>query len=400
MSGGTRSYELARRLVEDGHIVEMITTHRDSESNKTGWHVTNECGINVHWYNLPYTNNMGYLSRILVFFKFAFASIFKAISIKADLVFATSTPLTIAIPAIIKSKISRIPMVFEVRDLWPDIPIAIGALKNPAVKFIARSLEKIAYKNSESIVALSDGMKDGIVNSGYPTERVCVLPNACDNATFSTLQNTYQDQSLLKQHFPNSPILLYAGTIGKINGIDYLVKLSKDLIEIDPTIKVVVVGEGKEKEKIKLLAETEKVMGNNFFIFDQVTKNEIPQLLHDATIVCSMVINLPELRANSANKFFDALSTGKPIFINYGGWQKDLLEKNGSGFSTLGLDINEAAILVSQKIHDSHWLKTASKSSRELSITKFDRDQLYQKFQLVLTDAHQRNGYKCSKNSY
>jgi UDP-N-acetylglucosamine:LPS N-acetylglucosamine transferase len=135
MVGSTRSYEMARRLVAYGHEVHMITSWREDDGRKN-WFKTEENGINVHWLPVPYSNEMGFYERIKAFVKFALGSAKKAIELKGDIVFATSTPLTIAVPGIIASKINRIPMVFEVRDLWPEVPVALGILRGYATFFL------------------------------------------------------------------------------------------------------------------------------------------------------------------------------------------------------------------------------------------------------------------------
>lgn len=121
MPGGTRSYEMARRLVAMGHEVNMVTSWREPDGRKD-WFTTEQSGIKVHWLPVRYSNCMPYNQRIASFFKFAFCATYKAASLPADVVFATSTPLTIALPGICASLFRRVPMVFEVRDLWPAIP--------------------------------------------------------------------------------------------------------------------------------------------------------------------------------------------------------------------------------------------------------------------------------------
>src|SRR5690554_4062815 len=121
MSGGTRSYEMARRMVAAGHEVHMVTSIRNNDSNQKSWLSTDEAGINVHWYPVPYSNHMSFLQRIKAFFAFAFAARQKAASLQGDVVFATSTPLTIALPAVFTARKLKVPMVFEVRDLWPEM---------------------------------------------------------------------------------------------------------------------------------------------------------------------------------------------------------------------------------------------------------------------------------------
>lgn len=172
MQGGTRSFEMARRLVKAGHAVHMVTSKRDADDHAGPvWEESEETGIHVHWCRVPYSNRMSFTQRIQAFARYAWLAGKRAASLPADVVFATSTPLTVAGPAVRVARKLRVPMVFEVRDLWPDVPIALGVLRNPILKASARWLERYAYRHATRIVALSPEMKKGVVRKGYPTER-------------------------------------------------------------------------------------------------------------------------------------------------------------------------------------------------------------------------------------
>ena len=134
---GTRSFEMARRLVKMGHEVHMITSWRDN-TDARDWFKTIEEGIVVHWYPNRYQNDFTTISRIIAFLKFALAAFLRGRSLSGDVVFATSTPLTIIFPGFLIARKLSIPLVFEVRDLWPSLPIAMGVIKDPISKFLAR----------------------------------------------------------------------------------------------------------------------------------------------------------------------------------------------------------------------------------------------------------------------
>src|SRR5690625_1515997 len=231
-SGGTRSYEMARRFVAMGHEVHMVTSWR-GETKRDNWFETVEDGIHVHWMPVPYSNEMGFAERIRAFLQFALAAPRRAVKIGGDVVFATSTPLTIAMLGVYASKRLRVEMVFEVRDLWPELPIAIGALRNPVLKWAAHRLEAFAYRNSSQIVALSPGMRDGVVSTGYPEDRVHVIPNSSDVDRFQA--PNVDGNRFLNQHpyLQGRRIVLYAGTFGKIHGVDYLVRLAAAMRTLD-----------------------------------------------------------------------------------------------------------------------------------------------------------------------
>ena len=386
MSGGTRSYEMARRLVAMGHEVNMITSFRDLGVRKQRFE-TIEAGIKVHWLPVPYSNRMGFIDRVLAFLKFAFGSSRLAASINSDIIFASSTPLTIAVPAVYASSCQKTPMVFEVRDLWPEMPIAIGMLTNPLLVKVSRVLEVWAYRSAASVVTLSPGMKNGVVRTGYPSSRVAVIPNSCDNVEFAFDPEAAQKFRAARPWLGEKPLLIYAGTFGRVNGVGYAVKLAKALLALGSDIRLLLVGDGAERDIVMQQARAAGVYEQNLFFETKMTKREIPALFSAATMASNLVIDLPEARANSANKFFDTLASGKPIFLNHGGWMHDLVTAHGCGIAAWGRSIEEVAQELHQRLHDPDWLQKAGAASRHLAETHFDRDVLAQQLEQVLSAA-------------
>lgn len=395
MSGGTRSYEMAKRLVAMGHEVTMITSWRES-TDQTDWFITNEGGFNVHWLPIQYSNHMSYSERIKAFFKFALLSAKRVANIETDVIFATSTPLTISFPAVYAARKMKKPMVFEVRDLWPELPIAIGAIKNPFTKFIAKRLEIWSYRNSESVIALSPGMRDGVSSTGYPVERIAIIPNSCDNNTFDVSPNTFNGFRKLRPWLGNKPLLIYPGTLGIINGVSYLVDIAKILKEVSPDVRILIIGDGIEREKIVSLAKSEGVLNVNFFIENKVSKSEIPAIFASADIICSLFLDLPEMRSNSANKFFDTLAAGKPCLLNYGGWQSELVNKSNCGLVTWRMTAEQAARSISKHITDKSWLIEAGNNAKKIALEQFDRDVLAAQLATVLELSNIRRGHDSS----
>lgn len=384
MAGGTRSYEMAKRMVAAGHEVHMVTSFREGSTDSNTWFSTNESGIKVHWFPVPYSNNMNYLQRIIAFFSFAKAARKKAISLDGNIIFATSTPLTIALPAIPAAKKKKIPMVFEVRDLWPEMPIAMGALNNSILRYAAHWLERWAYKNSAAIVALSPGMKAGVVNTGYPAEKVAVIPNSSDNKEFLYNEEAANKFRTDRPWLGRNPLLVYTGTFGKVNGVGYMVELAKELKNLSSEVKILLVGEGAEKASIINNAKAAGVFEDNMYFEDSMPKKDIPALLSAATMTSALFIDLPEMRSNSANKFFDALASGTPILLNYGGWMHDLVKTHSNGITAWQQPVRLVAKELDVKLHDQQWLKHAGESSRELAEKQFDRDKLASQLITVL----------------
>jgi len=391
MAGGTRSYEMARRLVNKGHEVHVVTSWRE----KTGFLAyTYPEGIHVHWVHIPYSNEMPYMRRILAFVKYCIWAGIKCFRLKGDLVFATSTPLTVAIPGVICGKLQRIPLVFEVRDLWPALPIAMGAIKSKFLMGFTRRLERWAYLNSEVVVALSPGMKEGVVEAGISSDRVVVIPNSCDLNIFDVPIERGLKFRSSRLWLQDRPLIIYTGTFGRINGVGYMVALAKELLKIAPDIRILLIGGGYDLLSITRAAESAGVLNVNLFIEPAMPKSEIAGALSAATISSSLFIDLPEMRVNSANKFFDSLASSTPIIINYCGWQKTILERFDCGICSWDMSYEKAALLIKNRLSDNVWLLNASLSAKNVAQEFFSRDELATRLELILRlakDAHNKN---------
>lgn len=385
MSGGTRSYEMARRLVEWGHEVHVITSWRKPTPHMN-WFDDKIDGIHVHWLPVPYDNAMGFWQRLNAFFSFALKAGQRATKLRGDIVFATSTPLTIALPGAFAAWRLKVPMVFEVRDLWPEVPIAMGFLRNPVIKKAAQSLERFAYARSVRVVALSDGMADGVTLAGYPSDRVAVIPNSSDLVLFAHSDEGSVRFRAAHVELGGGPIVLYPGTLGKANGVTYLAHLAKLMLQHRQDIRFVVIGEGAEACFVEEMARDLGVLGVNFFQYPAMPKKALVDAFSAASVVVSLFIDEPALRANSANKFFDALAAGKAVAINYQGWQKELLEETGAGIA-LGPDVSAAVAPLLELLSSPQRLSECGVHARQLAEERFDRDKLARQLERVLLDA-------------
>ena len=328
---------------------------------------------------------MGFGARLHAFFLFGFYAARKAASISADTIFATSTPLTIALPAIFAKWRLNIPMVLEVRDLWPEVPIAMGALSNPIMTFMAKCLEKFAYANSASIVALSPDMRVGVARTGYPEARIHVIPNGADPELFDapdTLGDEFREQHGIPA---GATLMVYAGTLGKVNGVSYLVKLAAAMLA-DRRFFVLVIGDGAESHEVRLLAQSTGCLGQNLIMIPPVPKNQMPQVLNAADIVISTVVPIKALWANSANKIFDGMAAGCCLAINHGGWLADLLREKDAGL-VLSPDAEEAALQIKSMLDSTHDLGKMKSNARQLADSLFSRDALANQLEEVLNNS-------------
>lgn len=383
----TRTYEFARRLQAMGHEVTVVTSAGylpdEYKALTKTTHLEIE-GIPVIIIPVPYSNYMSFSRRIRAFVQFAFLASWVSIRTRADLVYATSTPLTIAIPGIIAGLWQRIPMIFEVRDLWPELPIAVGALRSPVVKVLARGMEWIAYHMARHVVALSPGMAEGVQRRGIPAERITVIPNSCDVDLFDVPPETGDPIRARLALAPGQPLVVYTGSFGLLNDVGYLVKVAAEMRSIAPDVRFLLMGTGAEYEKVSTLATESGVLGENLTIWKPVPKREMPAILAAATIATSLFQPMPEMWNNSANKFFDGLAAGRPMAINYGGWQAELLERTGAGIRMEAENPRKAAEQLAAFARDEARLAQARVASRDLAYHEFNRDLMAAKMEQIM----------------
>lgn len=326
-NGGTRSYDLAKEFVKKGIDVTVITSSGSIKVEPgTKWTYMEREGIKLWVLNCGYSHMMTIRRRIMSFLKFSYEASRKAVSIKSDVVLATSTPLTIAIPGIIKKWCSRIPFVFEVRDVWPEGPIQQGYVKNKFLIWFLRKTEKFIYNRAAYVVPLSVGMKRDILTR-VPVKNMEVIPNISELSRFENIKACEIDFD-----FTGKKVILYAGTLGPVNDIMYVAKLAKETIKMAPEICYLIVGNGKQKEMIMEYCRENEILNKNIFFLNPIPKDCLPYLYSKVTMGSSFVWDYKIKWDNSANKFFDTLAAGKPILINYQGWQADVIRENKCGF--------------------------------------------------------------------
>lgn len=388
MAGITRTYEVAKRLVKAGHTVDMVTSDRVSNDGGGGWRVTEVDGIRVHWVSVPYSQYMGYARRIRAFFEFSVKAAFKAASLGGDVVFATTSPLTIALPAAYASRRNKIPMVMEICDVWPAVPIALGAIRDPISIAAARWLERFAYRSCARIIALAPGMKDAIVETGYPADRVSVISNGCDLDIFGLPAEAGLALRRSRAWLGDRPMVCYIGAIGKVNGLSYLVRLAAAARELDPEVRFVVVGEGKERPLVTELARGLGVLDVNFFMLGPLPKREAAVWLNASDLSVALFTG-PRVVWKDAvqNKFFDALAAGKPVVNNFDGWQSQIALEAGAGIIIDPDDVDTAARDVVTIVRDREWLAKAGAAAKALAMGRFSRDRLVAQVEGVLREA-------------
>ncbi|MCG3130433.1 MAG: D-inositol-3-phosphate glycosyltransferase [Phycisphaerae bacterium] len=386
-STGTRSYEFARRWVKAGHQVTVLTSQAQLTPEEVALAPSTGVGsergapavlrfdiegVKVIALRVPYHQRMGKAARSLAFLRFMTAATRRAVTHPGvDVIYASSTPLTVAVPALAARGLRGRPFVFEVRDLWPDLPIAFGALRSGLLRRAARMLERRAYARARAVVALSPGAAEVIRSRSPKDRRVEVIPNCADVDVFTP---DADGREIRRKHgWVDKFVLLHAGALGPANGLDAVVRTA-DGLRGDASVHFVLLGEGSER--LRLEEETRRRGLTNVEFIRGVAKAAVPAYFAAADVALVIVAPLPIMQHNSANKFFDALSAGRPVLLNYSGWQRELLESAGAG---AGCDLGDEeafAARVRALKSDRAQLAEMGRRARQLAVEKFDRDRL------------------------
>jgi glycosyltransferase involved in cell wall biosynthesis len=249
----------------------------------------------------------------------------------------------------------------------------------------AQRLERFAYQSSAEIVALSPGMAEGIISTGFPSARVTEIPNSSDLDMF--FPNAEWRKAFRAQHgiAEDQILIVYTGTFGRINGAGYLSALAEALMT-DKRFRFLMIGEGLEFNEVRAAAQRIGVLNNNLTILQRVSKAEMPKVLAAADIATSLFIALPAMEANSANKFFDGLAAGCCLAINYGGWQARILQQTRAGLQ-LDRDVTVAARQLQELADQPERIAQAKIAARKLAHERFCRDRLAARLEKVLIRA-------------
>ncbi len=383
-STGTRSYEMAQRLIARGHQVTMVCgSYKMGNTGLTGSERFRGVrqgvvdGIKVMEFSLPYSNYDSFLKRSWTFVKFAVGSVKIALTSDYDILFATTTPLTAAIPGIVMKAVSNRHFVFEVRDLWPELPKAMSVITNPFIIKALDILEWLAYHTADACIGLSPGIVEGITRRNISPAKVTMIPNGCDLDLFKPQTDT-------KRNLPgvsNDDFLaVFCGAHGKANGLDAILDAAQILKERKrDNIKLVMIGDGKLKPDLIQRAKAHQLY--NCLFFEPVPKVELAKILATADVGLMVLANIPAFYyGTSPNKFFDYIASGLPVLNNYPGWLAELIENHHCGIVCPPDDPVSFAETLMQMADMREETRLMGKNARQLAESNFSREKLADQF--------------------
>jgi glycosyltransferase involved in cell wall biosynthesis len=376
-TSGTRSYDVSKYLVKMGHEVTMICgLHDQSSLPAMPWyrlfHTQMIDGIKVIVCNAYYSNKLKVPARLWCWAKFAILATFAGIRQRSpDLIFATSTPLTVGIPGRLAARIQKVPYVFEVRDLWPEDLLDAGRIK-PGLQYkLWERLELFCYKKAAKILLVSRGFHDRLIERGFDPARLQTIVLGADGSLFERLQ---PDHNFLAEHgLTGKTIAIYTGAHGDANGLTQLIEAA-ELLRDRPDIAIVLMGEGKMRESLQFTVRTREL--RNVFMLHSVPKHRLPGILAASHIGLMILKQISRPRWVTPNKIFDYMFAGLPSIVNFAGTTAQMVESDGAGVASQpGSAADFAAKIVYYADHPDE-RASVGRRAREAAFAKYHREMV------------------------
>ena len=375
-----RVSEMARYWSESGHDVTVLTGFPNHPSGiipeeyrgiikareKHG-------SIEVIRTYLYAAANKGFAKRILNYLSFMFSAIFLGTPSvgKQDVLIATSPQFFVAVAGYVISRIKRCKFIFEVRDLWPEEIVAVGAVKN---KFIIKTLEAIEmflYRQADLVVAVAQGTIDTLVKRGIPVEKLALIPNGVDIEHFQSTKGSGSVRKQLK--IDDKFVVSYVGTHGMAHKLDTVLDAAAKLKD-NNRIQFLFVGDGAEKKKLVERKKREKL--DNVLFHDQIDRTKIPDF-YAATDLFLVPLRKADLfTRNIPSKIYEIMAAQKPMLIATNGESRRLVESAGAGIGITPEDSGELATEIEHLQRDEKLCLQMGQSGYAFAVANASRRRL------------------------
>jgi len=388
-AGGTRQFELAQHLIRKGHKITFICstitylTGKPSSRQKGKFLVRETIdGINIiRTYTFPGLQE-SFKRRIISFLTFMMSSIIGGLSVgKTDVVIASSPQIFVGISGHLLSKIKRVPFLLEIRDLWPKFAIDIGVLKSQLIIKLSVSLEKYIYKKADYFIINSPGFYDHLEKSGIERKKIFLVPNGVDTKIFSPSDkhNWVRKELGLNEDF----VVLYSGAHGLANSLKTVIESAR-LLQCQSDIKIIFVGDGKEKRNLIQLRDKYKL--NNVIFVDAQPKRKMPDYCNAADVCLAILKKLDSFKTTYPNKLFDYMACGRPTILAIDGVAREVLEKARAGEFVEPENPQQLASTILKFYNNRDLIKEYGINARSYVEEHFDREKIAEKFNNILNE--------------
>ncbi|MDJ1480458.1 glycosyltransferase family 4 protein [Cytophagaceae bacterium YF14B1] len=391
--GGSRFNEMTRVWAENGHQVTVIggmvhyASGKKRDKHKGKFIVREEYDQNITVYRCHVSEayNTNFIGRLWAYFSFVFSSIIAGIFYarkKYNVVLVTSPPLFVGITGYILSRWKRIPLVFEIRDLWPESAIDTGILTNKTIIRFAYWFEKFIYKKSKLINCLTPAFRIKLIeDKKVPAQKTVMIPNAADFSLSEELLHSFDvNEFREKLNWQDKFVITYVGAHGVANHLIQLIDVAESLK--DTNTHIVLIGDGMQKPMLR--EETQKRKLTNVQFVDSVPKKEVFKYILASDLGTSVLKKNDTFKTVYSNKTFDYMSCRKPILMVIDGVSRQLVEEARCGVYAEPENIADIVAKIRLYLSDKERLATDGMNGYTYAQTHFDRENLAKEYLRVL----------------
>jgi len=389
-----RFHDFGRMLVERGHRMRVITGFPNSPSGVVpepyrGRLAQREVidGIEVLRGWLYASPRLSPVTKSLGFGTFALSASLRALATRGrpDVVIATSPPPTVGIPGILASRWLRRPLVFDVRDIWPEAIAQSGRLRSGALIRSLEAIERAVYRASAAVTVVTEGKRERLIEKGVPDWKLAVIPNGVDLSRFDAVDE--RGASVLRDAGvdPTRFAIVYAGVFNPPQGLDILVDAAARLRERHPEeaarVQIALVGNGSQREHLAQRVRDLHLEGSVVFVGEQ-PRDRIPSILCAAGAVA--VTLRPRNDTHTVpSKIYEAMASGRPVLLSADGAPAEIVASNGAGLATPAADLDALVASILQLVRDPEKARAMGRRGREQA-KESDRRLLVDRFESVL----------------
>ncbi|MFJ7937156.1 glycosyltransferase family 4 protein [Peribacillus sp. NPDC096622] len=384
--GGSRFNQFVKFWEEMGHEITVVAgtvhyaTGQKEEKYKGKWIIQekySEKTMVLRTY-VSEAYNKSFIGRLWGYFSFTLSSL-TAILFKVkkhDVLIVTSPPLFVGITGILAKVFKRIPMIFEIRDLWPESAIDTGVLSNKLIIKLAYLVEKLSYKFADKINVLTPAFKQVLIDKkGIKEDKIIFIPNGADLDIFQPgpKENWVREQYNIKDKF----VITYMGAHGVANHLYSLLELAKECQD-QKDIVIMFVGDGMQKKELIKHAKEEKL--ENVIFVDSQPKKVIPDFCNASDICTAVLKKVDTFKTVYPNKVFDYMSCAKPILIGIDGIARKLVEESESGYYVDPENPKEFKEKVMELYHNKQLQTKLGENGLAFVRENFSRESLAEKY--------------------
>ena len=336
----TRSFEMAKHLVKQGHEVTVIANVPNHPSGiihpefKKTWckKVEMEEGVEAVYVKVLAFPDKSFYKRIAFYLSYTLAAVLAGILVcrkKYDCIYATSPPLFVGMAGLALHWIKRIPLNFEVRDLWPSSAVELGLVKNKTAIKMSTVLEEAIYRASKKIVVVTKGIRDSLDQRGFDNGKIAVIPNG------ATVDSFFKDDDAgLKKRrelgLEDKFTILYAGLIGEAQDLDTVLDAA-EILKKEAWPEFIIVGEGPRLQELRAKAQSMKL--ENLRFVGGRPRSEMPAFFSAADAALVPLKDRAIFRAANPSKMFDAMCCETPVLLGVKGEAAGILKKARAGIA-------------------------------------------------------------------